>query len=172
MKNINDIEKKFIELTNNNSYLNNDQNIKEIKGDIRAAKDNVLLNDNNKAKIARTNRNDKLPNINTNRHPKILKDIQNIKILSADELVKKQQLNSEEMKHQKEEVEKMQKKLRELIGDNSGNNFSKVSRSEIIDNRIKNTNNESRSFRNENILNSRMVSIKTSKYYENGNIKK
>ena len=172
MKNINDIEKKFIELTNNNSYLNNDQNIKEIKGDIRAAKDNVLLNDNNKAKIARTNRNDKLPNINTNRHPKILKDIQNIKILSADELVKKQKLNSEEMKLQKEEVEKMQKKLRELIGDNSGNNFSKVSRSEIIDNRIKNTNNESRSFRNENILNSRMVSIKTSKYYENGNIKK
>ncbi len=173
MKNINDIEKKFIELTNNNTFLNNDQNIKEIKGDIRAAKDNVLLNDNNKAKIARTNRSDKLPNINTSRHPKILKDIQNIKILSADELVKKQQLNSEEMKHQKEEVEKMQKKLRELIGDNSGNSFSKVSRSEIIsDNRIKNYNNESRSLRNENILNSRMVSIKTNKYYENGNIKK
>ena len=175
MKNINDIEKKFIELTNNNTFLSTDQNIKEIKGDIRAAKDEALLSENNKAKIARGNRVDKLPNINTNRSQnKVLSDIKNIKILSAEELIRKQRQNAEEMSHQREEVEKMQKKLRELIGDNTGNNSSKMSGSELSENRYKNISNvsESQSMRDKNIKKSRLVSIKTNKYYENGNIKK
>ena len=144
MKNINDIEKKFIELTNNNTFLNNDQNIKGIKGDIRAAKDTALLSDNNKAKIARGNKGDKLPSLKTNRvQSKVNSDIQNVQILSADELVKKQKQNAEQMKYQKEEVDKMQKKLKELIGEsNSRNNISKVSNSEYNENsRIKNISN-------------------------------
>ena len=178
MKNINDIEKKFIELTNNNTFLNNDQNIKGIKGDIRAAKDTALLSDNNKAKIARGNKGDKLPSLKTNRvQSKVNSDIQNVQILSADELVKKQKQNAEQMKYQKEEVDKMQKKLKELIGEsNSRNNISKVSNSDYNENsrikNISNLNNESKSVRNENIKNSRLVSIKTNKYYENGKIKK
>jgi hypothetical protein len=81
------------------------------------------------------------------------------------------------MKYQKEEVDKMQKKLKELIGEsNSRNNISKVSNSDYNENsrikNISNLNNESKSVRNENIKNSRLVSIKTNKYYENGKIKK
>ncbi len=176
MKNINDIEKKFIELTNNNTFLNQDQNIKVIKGDIKAAKDTALLKDNTKGKIAKGNKPNKLPSIKSSRLPnKVNNDIQNVQILSAEELVKKQKRNAEEMKYQKEEVDKMQKKLKELIGDNSHNNISKISHSDYSDNRFKNISDihsASKTQRVENTKNSKLLSIKTNKYFEKGKIKK
>ena len=176
MKNINDIEKKFIELTNNNTFLNQDQNIKVIKGDIKAAKDTALLKDNTKGKIAKGNKPNKLPSIKSSRLPnKVNNDIQNVQILSAEELVKKQKRNAEEMKYQKEEVDKMQKKLKELIGDNSHNNISKISHSDYSDNRFKNISDihsASKTQRVENTKNPKLLSIKTNKYHEKGKIKK
>jgi hypothetical protein len=52
--NINDIEKKFMELTNNNAILSDEENIsqvQEIQGQIKMAKQKVLLKDEDKSKV-------------------------------------------------------------------------------------------------------------------------
>ena len=54
LKNINDIEKKFIELTNNNTFLSDKSNqaqVQDIQGRIKIAKNKVLLNDEDKIRV-------------------------------------------------------------------------------------------------------------------------
>ena len=80
-----------------------------------------MLHDVDKTKIAKVTNKDKLPLLSPDKKEKIGSDIGNVRILSAEALLKKQQMNSEEMQHQKEEVEKMQMKLKELVGDNDIN---------------------------------------------------
>ena len=83
-------------------------------------------------------------------------------------------MNSEEMQHQKEEVEKMQMKLKELVGDNDIN--TNVI-SNVGDNKV---NEQSKAMSgvkgsiNSNIASSRVMTIKTNKYYDvrQGDIKK
>ena len=189
LKNINDIEKKFIELTNNNTVLNKDENILDIRGQIKKAKDNIMILDGDKTKIAKTANREKLPSniVNNSINRSLNEEINIVKILSAEDLLKKQQLNSLEMKHQQEEVEKMQMKLKELVGDNrSGNgvlqrgsgqslqslDFSSHNNNNnngLIGNAIKTEQNQVI----KNVDNSRVITIKTNKYYdiEEGNIK-
>lgn len=50
LKNISDIEKKFIELTNTHSYLNQDNKTKLIKEDLKTAKKTILLADSESGK--------------------------------------------------------------------------------------------------------------------------
>ena len=174
LKNINDIEKKFIELTNNNTFLADDDNVADIKGEIKKAKNTIMLHDVDKTKIAKVTNKDKLPLLSPDKKEKIGSDIGNVRILSAEALLKKQQMNSEEMQHQKEEVEKMQMKLKELVGDNDIN--TNVI-SNVGDNKV---NEQSKAMSgvkgsiNKNIASSRVMTIKTNKYYDvsQGDIKK
>ena len=174
LKNINDIEKKFIELTNNNTFLADDDNVADIKGEIKKAKNTIMLHDVDKTKIAKVTNKDKLPLLSPDKKEKIGSDIGNVRILSAEALLKKQQMNSEEMQHQKEEVEKMQMKLKELVGDNDIN--TNVI-SNVGDNKV---NEQSKAMSgvkgsiNSNIASSRVMTIKTKKYYDvsQGDIKK
>ena len=170
LKNINDIEKKFIELTNNNTFLSKDDNVADIKGQIKKAKNTIMLHDVDKTKIAKVTNKEKLPSIvdPKTKGEKIGAEINNVRILSAEALLKKQQQNSEEMKHQQEEVEKMQKKLRELVGENEIN-------TNVISNVGENIANEPNKGLNgsiiknnqiQNMANSRVMTIKTNKYYD------
>ena len=108
-------------MTNNNTFLADDDNVADIKGEIKKAKNTIMLHDVDKTKIAKVTNKDKLPLLSPDKKEKIGSDIGNVRILSAEALLKKQQMNSEEMQHQKEEVEKMQMKLKELVGDNDIN---------------------------------------------------
>ena len=133
-----------------------------------------MLHDVDKTKIAKVTNKDKLPLISPDKKEKIGSDISNVRILSAEALLKKQQINSEEMQHQKEEVEKMQMKLKELVGDNdiNANVISNVG-----DNKVNEENKAMNGVKgsiNSNIANSRVMTIKTNKYYDvsQGDIKK
>ena len=174
LKNINDIEKKFIELTNNNTFLADDDNVADIKGEIKKAKNTIMLHDVDKTKIAKVTNKDKLPLLSPDKKEKIGSDIGNVRILSAEALLKKQQMNSEEMQHQKEEVEKMQMKLKELVGDNDINTnvISNVGDNKVNE-QSKAMSGVKRSI-NSNIASSRVMTIKTNKYYDvsQGDIKK
>ena len=69
LKNINDIEKKFIELTSNNTILSaksNQAQVQEIQGKIKMAKEQVLLHNEDKLRVGKMNKNDKLPPIKKN----------------------------------------------------------------------------------------------------------
>ena len=105
LKNINDIEKKFIELTNNNTFLSDKSSIKkvqDIQGRIKVAKQKVLLNDEEKARIGKTIKGEKLPSI---KNKKLIPIIGNgsLDILNAEDLIKKQKLNTEELMKQQRE---------------------------------------------------------------------
>lgn len=65
LKNINDIEKKFIELTNTHSYLNKDNNTKNIKDNLKQAVKTILLADSevNSTRKHETNKK-KINNLN------------------------------------------------------------------------------------------------------------
>jgi hypothetical protein len=120
LKNINDIEKKFIELTNNNNFLDNDMpGVVGIKNKIKEAKNTILLNEDDKTKIAKdSSKKEKLlPPL-----PEFKRNAQNN--LNPEELRKKQEENTRKMNKQKEEVENMQKKLRDIMQSEKNNNFN------------------------------------------------
>ena len=128
--NINDIEKKFIELTNNNSFLNDRNNmekVQDIQGRIKMTKKKVLLNDEDKARIGKINKGENLlPPIKNKKLIPIIGN-GNIDILNAEELLKKQKINTEELMKQQKELEELQKKYKEFAGeqDINGSNIIK-----------------------------------------------
>ncbi len=130
LKNINDIEKKFIELTNNNSFLNDRNNmekVQDIQGRIKMTKKKVLLNDEDKARIGKINKGENLlPPIKNKKLIPIIGN-GNIDILNAEELLKKQKINTEELMKQQKELEELQKKYKEFAGeqDINGSNIIK-----------------------------------------------
>ena len=91
LKNINDIEKKFIELTNNNTFLSDKSNqpqVQDIQGRIKIAKNKVLLNDEDKIRVGKMSKNDKLPPIKKNKLIPIVGG-DNIDILNAEDFIEK-----------------------------------------------------------------------------------
>ena len=125
LKNINDIEKKFIELTNNNVLLSDKENqaqVQDIQGRIKMAKNTVLLNDEDKVRVGKMSKNDRLPPIKKNKILPIIPG-DNLDILNAEELIKRQKMNTEELMKQQKEIEEMQKQYREFVGEHqiSGN---------------------------------------------------
>ena len=156
LKNINDIEKKFIELTNNNVLLSDKSNqaqVQDIQGRIKLAKNSVLLNDEDKVRVGKMSKNDRLPPIKKN---KILPMVpgENIDILNAEELIRRQKMNTEELMKQQKELDEMQKQYKDFIGEHqiSGNTNDFVKK----------------------IENGRVITIKSSQYYDSkeGDIKK
>ena len=159
LKNINDIEKKFIELTNNNVLLSDKENqaqVQDIQGRIKMAKNTVLLNDEDKVRVGKMSKNDRLPPIKKNNNSKILPIIggDNIDILNAEELIKRQKMNTQELMKQQKEIEQMQKQYRDFVGEHqiSGNDSDFAKKLE----------------------NGRIMTIKSNQYYDSkeGDIKK
>ena len=165
LKNINDIEKKFIELTNNNTFLSDKSNqaqVQDIQGRIKIAKNKVLLNDEDKIRVGKMNKNDKLPPIKKNKLIPIVGG-DNIDILNAEELLKKQKMNTEELMKQQRELEAMQKKYKEFVGEQQINNDGNRSQGNISESNL-----------GKKLENGRVITIKSNKYYDvkEGDIKK
>ena len=117
--NINDIEKKFIELTNNNAILSEEGNlsqVQEIQGQIKMAKQKVLLKDEDKSKVGKITSHDKLPPIKTKKLIPIMSN-GNMDLLDADELIKKQQQNTAELMKQQKELEEIEKKYKDFVSE-------------------------------------------------------
>ena len=128
LMNINDIEKKFIELTNNNTLLsdkNNLLNVQALQGKIKLAKKTVLLSEEDKTRVGKYSGQDKLPPIRSKKLIPINAE-GNIDILNVDELLKKQKLNSEELMKQQRELEEIEKKYKEFV------NEHEVNKNEVI----------------------------------------
>ena len=126
--NINDIEKKFIELTNNNTLLSDKDNLSQvqaIQGKIKMAKQTVLLSDEDKTRVGKASSHDKLPPIKSKKLIPIASN-GNLDILDADELLKKQKKNSEELMKQQKELEEIEKKYKDFINENE------INKSDII----------------------------------------
>jgi hypothetical protein len=135
LKNINDIEKKFIELTNNNAFLSDKKSIEkvqDIQGRIKMTKQRVLLNDEDKARVGKMNKGEKLPPIKSKNGLINLTPPDNIDILNAEDLLKRQKLNTKEIMKQHKELDDIQKKFQEFAGEQNINNAS-------ITNSFKNT---------------------------------
>ena len=165
LKNINDIEKKFIELTNNNTFLSDKSNqaqVQDIQGRIKIAKNKVLLNDEDKIRVGKMNKNDKLPPIKKNKLIPIVGG-DNIDILNAEELLKKQKMNTEELMKQQREIEAMQEKYKKFVGEQQIGNDANSSQGNISESNM-----------GKKIENGRMMTIKSNKYYDvkEGDIKK
>ena len=141
--NINDIEKKFIELTNNNTILSNENNITQvqaIQGKIKEAKETVLLNDDDKFRVGKVSVHDKLPPIKSK---KLIPIISNgtIDIANAENLLKKQKINTQELMKQQRELEEIEKKYKEFASE------QEINKSDVIvsnRNQIKKKGNESK----------------------------
>ena len=131
----------------------NQAQVQDIQGRIKMAKNTVLLNDEDKVRVGKMSKNDRLPPIKKN---KILPIVggENIDILNAEELIKRQKMNTEELMKQQREIEQMQKQYRDFVGEHqiSGNNSDFVKKLE----------------------NGRVITIKSNQYYDakEGNIKK
>ena len=128
LMNINDIEKKFIELTNNNTLLSDKNNllkVQAIQGKIKLAKKTVLLSEEDKTRVGKYSGQDKLPPIKSKKLIPINGE-GNIDILNVDELLKKQKLNSEELMKQQRELEEIEKKYKEFV------NEHEVNKNEVI----------------------------------------
>ena len=126
--NINDIEKKFIELTNNNTLLadkNNNSDIQAIQGKIKMAKQTILLSDEDKTRVGKVSNQDKLPPIKSKKLIPIVSN-GNMDILDADELLKKQKINSEELMKQQKELEEIEKKYKDFVSEHE------INKSDII----------------------------------------
>ena len=156
LKNINDIEKKFIELTNNNVLLsdkNNQAQVQDIQGRIKLAKNSVLLNDEDKVRVGKMSKNDRLPPIKKNKLLPLVPG-ENIDVLNAEELLKRQKINTEIIMKEQRDLDDMQKKYRDFVAEHqiSGNNNDFVKK----------------------IENGRVITIKSSQYYDSkeGDIKK
>ena len=160
LKNINDIEKKFIELTNNNTFLSDKssiQKVQDIQGRIKVAKQKVLLNDEEKARIGKTIKGEKLPSI---KNKKLIPIIGNgsLDILNAEDLIKKQKLNTEELMKQQRELEEIQKKYRDFVGEQDLNENG----INIIDSQKNKTGNNFTT----KIDSNKRIKIKTNKFYK------
>ena len=166
LKNINDIEKKFIELTNNNTFLSDKSNqaqVQDIQGRIKVAKNKVLLSDEDKIRVGKMNKNDKLPPIKKNKLIPMVPP-NNIDILNAEDLLRKQKMNTEELMKQQKELEAIEKKYKEFVGEqqisssDGSNTQGNISGSNI----------------GKKIENGRVITIKSNKYYDvkEGDIKK
>ena len=121
--NINDIEKKFIELTNNNTLLSDKENLTQvqaIQGKIKMAKQTVLLSDEEKTRVGKAASHEKLPPIKSKKLIPIVSN-GNLDILNADELLKKQKINTEELMKQQKELEEIEKKYKEFVSENEIN---------------------------------------------------
>ena len=158
LKNINDIEKKFIELTNNNTFLSDKSNqpqVQDIQGRIKIAKNKVLLNDEDKIRVGKMSKNDKLPPIKKNKLIPIVGG-DNIDILNAEDLLKKQKMNTEELMKQQREIEAMQEKYKKFVGEQkigvSDGNSSQGNFSE--------------SNLGKKLESGRVITIKSNKYYD------
>ena len=167
LKNINDIEKKFIELTNNNSFLtdrNSLEKVQDIQGRIKIAKQKVLLNNEDKARIGKTFKGDKLPPIK-NKKLIPIEGNGNLDILNAEELLKKQKMNTEELMKQQRELDDIQKKYKEFIGEQDVNNNSSAINSQV--------NKDGNDLAKKDV-DKTIITIKTKKIYDGkkGNIKK
>ena len=156
LKNINDIEKKFIELTNNNVLLsdkNNQAQVQDIQGRIKLAKNSVLLNDEDKVRVGKMSKNDRLPPIKKNKLLPLVPG-ENIDVLNAEELLKRQKINTEIIMKEQRDLDDMQKKYRDFVAEHqiSGNNNDLLKK----------------------IENGRVITIKSSQYYDSkeGDIKK
>ena len=126
--NINDIEKKFIELTNNNTILSDKNNISEvqaIQGKIKIAKQTVLLSDEDKTRVNKVSNQEKLPPIKSKKLIPIVGN-GNMDILDADELLRKQKINSEELMKQQRELEEIERKYKEFVSEHE------INKSDII----------------------------------------
>ena len=101
-------------------------------------------------------KNDRLPPIKKNNNSKILPIIggDNIDILNAEELIKRQKMNTQELMKQQKEIEQMQKQYRDFVGEHqiSGNDSDFAKKLE----------------------NGRIMTIKSNQYYDSkeGDIKK
>ena len=120
LKNINDIEKKFIELTNNNTFLsdkNSIEKVQDIQGRIKMTKQKVLLNDEDKARVGKMNKGEKLPPIKSKNMMMNLTPSDNGDIFNPEDLLKKQKLNTKEIMKQHKELDDIQKKYKEFAGE-------------------------------------------------------
>ena len=112
------------------------------------AKNTVLLNDEDKVRVGKMSKNDRLPPIKKNNNSKILPIIggDNIDILNAEELIKRQKMNTQELMKQQKEIEQMQKQYRDFVGEHqiSGNDSEFVKKLE----------------------NGRVITIKSNQYYD------
>ena len=113
----------------------------------------MLLNDDDKARVGKMSKNDKLPPIN--KKNKILPlNAGDLDILNAEELIKRQKMNTEELMKQQREIEEMQRQYRDFVGEHqiSGNDNEFVKKLE----------------------NGRVITIKSNQYYDakEGDIKK
>ena len=138
--NINDIEKKFIELTNNNAVLSDEENISQvqaIQGNIRLAKQKVLLKDEDKTKVGKMSSHDKLPPIKSKKLIPIISN-GNMDLLDADELIKKQQMNTAELMKQQKELEEIEKKYKDFVSEHeiNGSNIIKSNKNEYKKKRV------------------------------------
>jgi hypothetical protein len=116
LKYINDIEKKFIELTNTNLFLHKNEDTQLIRKEIKNVKQSILLADIDKTRIARGN-------LHANSDKSLLN---NEEVLFSDKnhhlnIIKKLEENKDEMKLQNLQIEKMQNKIRDIIGRPSNN---------------------------------------------------
>ena len=170
LKNINDIEKKFIELTNNNVGLQQNEDIKQIKQNIIKTKEEALLSNLDKNKHKKSvviPKNIKLPKIN--------KETEKTIQLNPQDLISKHMQNVQEIQHQSEEVSKMQKELQQLIAD--GNIPNKPVNTSLVHSTDSNVgfvgNSDSSSKKMKNIGGSKNINIKSPNYYDSkiGDIK-
>jgi hypothetical protein len=120
LKNINDIEKKFIELTNNNTFLSDRKSldkVQDIQGKLEETKKIVIMNEDDRTKNGKINKIEKLPPIKNKKLIPIIGN-GNIDILNAEDLLKKQKINTEELMKQQRELEAIEKKYKEFVGQN------------------------------------------------------
>ena len=120
------ILKKFIELTNNNLFLtdrNSLEKVQDIQERIKIEKQKVLLINEDKARIGKTFKGAKLPPIkNIKLIP--IEGNGNLDILNAEELLKKQKMNTREL-------DDIQKKYKEFRGERDVINNSSAINSQV-----------------------------------------
>ena len=108
-------------------------------------------------------KNDKLPPIKKNKLIPIVGG-DNIDILNAEELLKKQKMNTEELMKQQREIEAMQEKYKKFVGEQQINgNDANSSQGNISESNF-----------GKKLENGRVMTIKSNKYYDikEGDIKK
>ena len=120
------ILKKFIELTNNNLFLtdrNSLEKVQDIQERIKIEKQKVLLINEDKVRIGKTFKGEKLPPIkNIKLIP--IEGNGNIDILNVEELLKKQKMNTREL-------DDIQKKYKEFRGERDVINNSSAINSQV-----------------------------------------
>lgn len=126
LKNINDIEKKFIELTTTHSYLNKEDTTKLIKEDIKTAKKTILLADSetghrkNKEKFIQSSK----INMSMEENNSLL-NYSSYDNNNQNELFKQFELNSEDEQINNKKVKEVGKRIKDILGVDSFNDIGK-----------------------------------------------